>query len=104
MRKPIKSKTVKRTWKNSGWRMCADDRQGCPRYLRCTRCFSVVTHGQIDLGGCVCGERKLNPARELLWGEILMLKFGWYVLNSGETNAIRPIAPRLGNRLSHSIF
>ena len=83
------------TWRTSGWRRCGDvfirgAVENAPRYLRCMRCYRLVTHGQVSTGGCVCGFRKLNPARELTWPEILLLKLGWFRLTPWEAKDIRP--------------
>jgi hypothetical protein len=91
-------KTVEPTgWRWSGWRSCKDVQipgvmENTPRYLRCMRCFRLVTHGETRLGGCVCGYRKMNPANSLSWGEILLLKLGWFPLDAWERSEIHPLA------------
>jgi hypothetical protein len=85
-------------WKYEGWRACKDlDRAmgGIPRYLRCMRCYRLVTHGDVSLGGCICGNRKLNPANGLTWVEIALLKMGWFRLKDWEIEAIHPLLPFL---------
>lgn len=100
----IKRGPVKKTWKNSSWRSCYDVR-GVPRYLRCMRCYNVVTHGMIDeFGGCLCGFRKLNPCLSLTWMEILQMKFGWFPLTQEEKDAINPNFPSLGRRVREVIL
>ena len=90
-------KTATKGWRYEGWRSCADlnipgEIEGAPAYLRCMRCYRLVTHGDVKLGGCVCGFRKLNPCLALTWPEILLLKLGWFPLVARERKAIRPWA------------
>ena len=91
-------------WKNKGWRSCADltepGHEGVPRYLRCSRDYRLITLGQVhQVGSCTCGFRKMNPALGLTWGEIILLKLGWFQLDDWERDEIRPIAPWVGDRL-----
>lgn len=91
-------------WRHAGWRSCADVFlpgvvQDVPRYLRCMRCFRLVTHGQYQLGGCSCGFRKLNPCLELTLAELVLLKLGWFPLMGWEREAIRPLFAWLSTRI-----
>ena len=63
-----------------------------PRYFRCTnpRCLSLVTDGQIKLGGCVCGTPRLMPAGTLDTEEILRLQQGGYPLTQREYDLVQP--------------
>lgn len=96
-------------WRNHAWRNCADITaaglfENTPRYLRCMRCYRLVTHGEVSMGGCICGNRRLNSATELTWVEIVLLKVGWFPLTIWETNAIRPLIPRLAYSLRLALF
>jgi|GEM_PF-3833780 len=64
-----------------------------PRYMRCGRpeCLQLVTHGQIALGSCVCGNRRLRPALMLSEQERLGLRRGAYVLCPWELVAVFPL-------------
>jgi hypothetical protein len=91
-------------WRYEGWRSCKDVFikdviENVPRYLRCMRCYRLVTHGETKLGGCVCGYRKLNPANSLTWAEIALLKLGWFPLTHYEVDAVRPLAMNLCFRI-----
>lgn len=97
------------SWKQQGWRSCQDLHikevaSGSPRYLRCMRCYRLVTHGQISKGGCSCGFRKLNPCLELTLVEMALLKFGWFPLRAFERDCIKPLCPRLGLKLRTLLF
>ncbi len=87
------------------WRDCEDirvlDDDGSvlyagPRWMRCTRieCNALVTHGQIQKGGCVCGQRRVTGAYRLTATEQVMLKRGHYPLLDWEHLAIHG-APRV---------
>ena len=93
-------KTVPKGWKVLGWRSCADlntiEISGVPRWFRCQRCNALVTHGQVELGGCRCGNRRFHGARMLTWPEILGLKLGRFPLDKRERAEIRPIFSRNG--------
>jgi len=87
----------KRGWLYEGWRKC-EDLHDVPRYLRCQRCLRLVTHGQIDHGGCICGNRRICPALALTWPEAVLLKLGWFPLTPHEHGRIKPVFARLGAR------
>lgn len=80
-------------WRYEGWRACTDliDPEGVPRWFRCLKCNEIVTHGLVRQGGCVCGNRRLQPARELTWWEIVQLKLGRFPLTEQERAAVRPL-------------
>lgn len=91
----MKERLAQRTgWLYTGWRKC-EDVGGVPKYLRCMRCFKLCTHGQINVGGCVCGNRRVCPALALTWREALLLKLGWFPLLPSEQQAIRPWSTQL---------
>jgi hypothetical protein len=94
---------AKRGWLYTGWRKC-EDVETVPKYLRCHRCFRLVTYGQIEQGGCVCGNRRLCAALALTLAEACLLKFGWFRLAAREQQRIRPLVPRLGVAIRHAIF
>ena len=87
-------------WRVRGWRSCADlnriEIQGVPRWFRCQRCNSLVTHGQVEQGGCRCGNRRLHGARMLTWPEILALKLGLLRLDKRERDEVQPLFSRNG--------
>ena len=88
-------------WKTQGWRSCADlntiEINGVPRWFRCQRCNVLVTHGQVDKGGCAaCGNRRLHGARMLTWPEILLLKLGYFPMNARERTEVQPVFARNG--------
>lgn len=92
---PMRGKVNARTgWRFEGWRACQDlDRDGLggvPRWFRCSRCNSLVTHGMVQVGGCHCGNRRLLTALSLTWWEIVSLKLGRYPLDTRERDAVRP--------------
>lgn len=98
------AKPVPPSWRTTGWRSCEDVMlpgviEGAPRYLRCLRCYRLVTHGQIQTGGCICGYRKLNPCLRLTWAEILLLKLGWFPLVPWEREAISPLFASAASRM-----
>ena len=90
-------------WRQRDWRSCKDftsgEYAGTPRWLRCMRCYRLVTHGQIQFGGCACGFRKLNPCLELTTPEMLLLKLGWFPMVEFEREAVRPFLPFLATSL-----
>lgn len=86
----------KRGWRYEGWRACEDltsqEINGVPRWFRCQRCNGLVTHGMIQAGGCAsCGGRRIMPAMELSWKEILLLKCGLLPLNVRERAEVGPL-------------
>src|SRR5262245_18288381 len=87
-----------RHYLKTGWRECLDV-EGVPRYLRCCRCYTLVTHGQVRTGGCVCGWARFNPAIMLTALEALLLKVGWFPLNEQERQRIEPFFTRVGDQL-----
>lgn len=88
-------------WRYEGWRSCRDleeeNLEQIPRWFRCmeSRCNRLVTHGQVSLGGCICGNRRLTQARLLTWMEILLVKLGWFPLDSRERKSVAPLMPKL---------
>lgn len=96
-------------WRHARWRNCKDVMitgviENVPRYLRCMRCYRLVTHGQIACGGCACGNRKLNPCLELTIPEMVLLKLGWFPLTLWEHDAIQPICAWLGVTVRPKVF
>ena len=79
-------------WRYEGWRSCRDlaEMDGVPRWFRCQKCNALVTHGQIQCGGCECGNRRLHPANVLTWPEIVLLKLGRFRLTDREKQLVRP--------------
>lgn len=63
-----------------------------PKWLRCGReeCLKLVTHGQIQQGGCVCGNRRLRPALQLKPMEKVWLKMGLLPLTGWEAALVQP--------------
>jgi hypothetical protein len=82
-------------WLYRSWRKCGDVND-VPRYLRCQRCLRLVTHGQIETGGCLCGNRRICPALALTWGEAVLLKLGWFPLSPVERASIKPVFAGMG--------
>ena len=85
----------KQGWLYTGWRKCQDV-HGVPLYLRCQRCLRLVTHGQIETGGCLCGNRRVCPALALTLAEAVLLKLGWFPLRPFERERIQPLGAGLG--------
>jgi hypothetical protein len=85
-------------WRHEGWRSCKDlnleGMEGVPRWFRCQKCNALVTHGQVQTGGCECGNRRLHPANMLTWPEIVLLKLGRFRLNAREQTDVRPLVRR----------
>ena len=106
--KPPEAKKV--GWKGKGWRSCNDmvvNEYGdvAPPHLRCSRCYRIVTRGQIGIrGACMCGFRKMNPCTELTIPDIVLMTFGLFPLTPWEIKRVRPISTRLGHRLRSYVF
>ncbi len=98
-------KSPRRGWIYTGWRQCGDVYikgviERAPRYLRCLKagCNRLVTHGQVSMGGCACGNRKLAPALSLSYIEAILLKIGWFPLADWERAEVKPISKLMSVR------
>jgi len=92
------AKPPRPSWMTTGWRDCSDiktgDRANTPRYFRCYKpgCNRLVTHAQVQMGGCYCGNRKISASIGLTHMEILLMKIGWFPLDDDEKALVRPWA------------